>query len=230
MPDAPALQWMTAADLAGACHGTAHALVVDLRDPAFAPLDFLAASTEDLADRARPIAGARHWFLKRRALLRSLMAWRLACSADSVIIAHDPSGVPRLRVPDTRLHLSVAARGAFAACAVADVPVGIDLETIDRATSPVPDVLDAQERTMLHGLSPDEAHRRFLAFWTAKEAYLKACGAGLTRDPATIRIDLSGDDIFIVHDPLHTPPAPTGARRTLRLGVTELACACVQLP
>ena len=40
---------------------------------------------------------------------------------------------------------------------------------------------------------------RFLRLWTAKEAYLKAIGAGLSTDPRDVRIDLAGDRPTLAH-------------------------------
>jgi phosphopantetheinyl transferase len=90
--------------------------------------------------------------------------------------------------------VSVASRGSIAALAIASSPVGIDLEPLDAQAPVVREVLHPRELLALQ-----EAPDHFLRLWTAKEAYLKANGAGLVRDPAQIEISLE-PQLFLARD------------------------------
>ena len=64
--------------------------------------------------------------------------------------------------------------------------LGIDVETVDgsaRWLLASPRVLSVSERDRLgREACPRHREERFLAFWTLKEAYAKACGEGLRMD------------------------------------------------
>ena len=134
---------------------------------------------------ARPGAAPRTYFLRRRLALRALLGASLGINPRHIRIGYDFEGAPR--VLSHRAFVSVAARGSIAALAVASSPIGIDLEPLDaeQPATIVPEVLHPRELLALRE-TPDH----FLRLWTAKEAYLKANGAGLVRDPAQIEISL----------------------------------------
>jgi 4'-phosphopantetheinyl transferase len=70
--------------------------------------------------------------------------------------------------------------------------VGVDVEPL-RAVSPAlaRRCLSPRELAWLEE-HPGDRSRRFAELWTAKEAYLKATGAGLSTDPRDVRIDPTG--------------------------------------
>jgi 4'-phosphopantetheinyl transferase len=84
---------------------------------------------------------------------------------------------------------SVAHSGDLVAVAVAQAPVGVDVEQLDGRPRPVggdgdPDalarlVLSAAERAALAKVAPAGRARAFLVAWTRKEAVTKATGDGL---------------------------------------------------
>ena len=57
-----------------------------------------------------------------------------------------------------------------------------------------------RERAALGGLPADARHAAVMAWWTAKEAYVKARGVGLSLDPAGLEV-------------VHADAAPVGVRR-----------------
>lgn len=91
-------------------------------------------------------------------------------------ISVDENGKPFL--PDSGMFFSLSHSGAYAACALSDRPVGLDLE---RETAPRPPLLrrcfSAAEQEYIRSSSNPSA--AFTQLWTGKESLGKATGAGL---------------------------------------------------
>lgn len=157
-------------------------------DPA--ALDALAAALPD-AERAWAAqlrAGApRARFVAARAALRRLLAARLGCAPAAVPIVADARGKPVLAGgAGAPLWFSVSHSGSIALVALAAEPVGVDVEAERVLRDPV--ALAARffspgERGAVELAPVSERTRRFLELWTAKEAVLKASGAGLAGLP-----------------------------------------------
>ncbi|HUZ66339.1 MAG TPA: 4'-phosphopantetheinyl transferase superfamily protein [Beijerinckiaceae bacterium] len=193
--------WLTVAELAAKASPLPQpiALLADLDDPACADLANLAPSEEDLIDAGRPSAGARAYFLRRRALLRLLVGYYLSVPRSEVKISYDAHGAP-LVASNPSCFVSVSARGSLAALAVACAPIGVDIELSGETREPVWTVLHEREREFLKGLDPDQRHAAFLRIWTMKEAYLKAIGRGFERDPTEIEVSDDGNNRALVRD------------------------------
>lgn len=123
----------------------------------------------------------------RAALARRLIAARAKCAESAVQLTHDARGAPHVAVPSCGLRLSKAGRDDVVAAAVAEYPVGVDIEAIGAPLEPPFNVLHPAERALLVQ-SGDGAHEMFLRIWTAKEAYVKALRTGLSREPSEIEI------------------------------------------
>ncbi len=193
------IEWLTAESVQRAAvepreYVTGRALVTDLRDPRILPLLRPAPTASDYADERRPGASDRSYFLARRAALRSLVALYAQCDADEVTIGYDAPGAPRVTLPQG-CFVSVSGRGPYAALAVSSAPIGIDLEFMNRDVEVIDDVLHPAERAEIARLPNADRADRFLRIWTAKEAFLKAQGTGLTEDPARIRVEFAGEGI-----------------------------------
>jgi 4'-phosphopantetheinyl transferase len=126
--------------------------------------------------------------------------WRFTVGDHGKPEVDSPPGGPRLR-----LNLSHT-RGLAAAVLTEEHDVGIDVEWLDRKTGGM-DVAQRffapAECAQLAAVPPEETGRTFLAFWTLKEAYVKAIGKGLaqpldsfafTLDPLAIRFDAAQAD------------------------------------
>lgn len=124
---------------------------------------------------------ARRW-----AACRTLLRLTLGCCLDlapkSLEFTLGPWGKPGLR--GCPLRFSVSHSGGVALLAVAwRREVGVDLERISRALSPeelAPQVLSEREQAWLREQAPEQRRSAFLTLWTAKEAYVKATGQGLS--------------------------------------------------
>ena len=98
------------------------------------------------------------------------------------------SGKPCLK--GDNLHFSISHSGTYVACVVDTAPVGIDIETprtihkntINHCCTEDEKTFICQDfSTLPPALLPNSAEaKRFLSVWTAKEAYLKYTGEGLS--------------------------------------------------
>lgn len=139
---------------------------------------------------------------ERRASLRSLAAAASGPSAGEIAVVHEAGRAPRLVACDARrLCLSSASRSGWAALAVAAGPVGIDVERIDPGGEIPWNVLHPGEVAHLRAEPRADRAAAFARLWTVKEAYLKALGQGLAREPASFRVAGAGAAWSLVHDP-----------------------------
>lgn len=163
----------------------------------------------------------------RRALLRRLAAGSLGVAEDVVAIVHAEGRPPRLDRPvGAALHLSSASRGQLCALAASSRRVGIDLERIEDAEPPWR-VLHSDEAAYLAGLEGPARGRAFARLWSLKEAYLKALGRGLSRDPASFAVSFANEGHATIFDLDRAVAA--AARTSWRDAGGEVAVAVVTL-
>lgn len=124
-----------------------------------------------------------HEFLVGRLMVRRWLAALTAHAPNDWQFIEGFRGRPEVASPHTSLRFNIAHSGGVVACIFTDGrEAGVDVEDLGRrmiepelwarycAPSEIADI-EAQ---------PEEArHRRFLSFWTLKEAYLKALGLGI---------------------------------------------------
>ena len=88
----------------------------------------------------------------------------------------DAAGKPYLK--DIPLHFSLSHSGRYAACAVSDRPIGLDIQ-IRTAWDPALTARFFTEDEQLFLRRSQESDRDFTALWCRKEAFLKVTGLGL---------------------------------------------------
>lgn len=143
------------------------------------------------ADDARRYAAAHGW-------LRRILAAQLGVDPGGVTFAPG-TGKPRL-AGGAGPCFNLSHAGELALVAVARREVGVDverrvdlevvdLEVVDLAFTP-------REAAWVRSLAPGDQPDAFLRLWTAKEAYLKATGSGLSVPPSTVEVALpaGGDE------------------------------------
>lgn len=123
-------------------------------------------------------------------------ALRGALGRSSCPLLRDASGCPRLEQPSEKpLWFNLSHTAGMVVCALAQAPVGIDVEGTDRVRDWHgiasrffhPDELAWIERAPL-----TERCRRFVTIWTLKEAVVKATGRGLAIPLAGFAVDADG--------------------------------------
>lgn len=111
--------------------------------------------------------GAKKQSLAAEALLRRMLGM-------DAVVERLPSGQPVLA--DRSTCISIAHCEDYVACAVSEKPVGIDIEKIKPVKPGMAErVCTAEE---LQFVQSDDS--RFFEIWTAKEAYFKMKGTGIT--------------------------------------------------
>lgn len=163
-------------------------------------LPLLAPTASDSADAGHRSGEALRLFLARRSALRHLVAWRLEVEAETVVIGYDGQGAPRVRAPRSDVFVSVSGRGSGAGLAVGPRPVGVDIEPLEPNVDLPRAVLAPAERERIEALPQSRRAVAFLHHWTAKEAYLKALGTGLLRDPAEVAVCWPDASDFSIRD------------------------------
>lgn len=139
-----------------------------------------AALSEDERERADAIAKPlrRRQFIAGRLLLRRMLAQALGGRCEDFELDATAGAPPRMRSrPD--LHLSVSHSREWVAAAIADRPVGIDIEALAARRDPerfarwVCSTDEFDRWRALDGVAADDA---LIAHWTRKEAWLKREG------------------------------------------------------
>ena len=139
----------------------------------------------------------RDRFIARRALLRRLLAKRLAVSPSSIEFAYGPGGKPELSPPlaCSGLRFNVSHWQDLALYSLSrGVEVGVDLEAMDitaEADSIASATFSPVEYETYRSLRPGDKPFAFLLWWTRKEALLKATGDGLSVPLHTLDVSAS---------------------------------------
>lgn len=133
------------------------------------------------SDRLRSVCG--------ELLVRKYFSELPGMSHQAVRFTTGPYGKPyAANLPD--VHFTVSHAGRWVVAAFAGLPVGIDVEQVQLPIDPaVPNlVMSAAELLEYVRLRDEEKGAYFYRVWTLKESFVKALGAGLSMDPATITL------------------------------------------
>ena len=130
-------------------------------------------------------------FLVGRAGLRLLLGRRLGMAPERIVFAKNDYGKPLLA--SRALHFNVSHAGDWVVLAVsATAPVGVDVEawqTEGVQAELSASVLTPHEKAWIAKLAAGRGGEAFTRVWVCKEAYVKACGEGVSRNFAEICID-----------------------------------------
>jgi 4'-phosphopantetheinyl transferase len=189
------------------------------------------ATLEELADRAvhytSLLDGAetarmqrfkfdadRERFLLGHGFLRDVLGRHLDQDGAALTFERGPHGKPFLR--DASVHFNLSdTKDAVAIAIGREQDLGVDIETMARHVD--------HERVADHYFTAEEqgsiseavdGKRRFLEFWTRKEAMLKASGVGIMDDLRVLRVDQALNRMTITHDVFMAMAAPEYHVRT----------------
>jgi 4'-phosphopantetheinyl transferase len=147
--------------------------------------DSLSPDERARAARFRSPEDARRYMVAR-GWLRHVLGAALGIAPVDVAISSNP-GKPRV----AGLSFNVSHAGELTLIAVDDHEVGVDVEPVssgEAALEAAPLVCTPDELATLADLPPHEAAPLSLAWWTAKEAYLKATGEGFGFPPEQVGV------------------------------------------
>ena len=137
----------------------------------------------------------RRRFAISRYAVRTILSTYLDCDSRAIAFEYGEHGKPAIDGSPVEFNLTHSEDLAY--FAVARRPVGIDLEYAkDRAPLDVAERYFApdEHRQILELPSDRDRTRAFFLAWTRKEAYLKACGAGLSSGLAEVSVTLRPGD------------------------------------
>lgn len=108
----------------------------------------------------------------------------------SARFAYGEHGKPYVEGADVFFNLSHS--GRFAVCAIADCPVGVDVQEVSRADEKLMKRVCTQREYAYLSSFGFGATKEFFRLWCAKESAMKYLGSGLSLSPAKIEITLGG--------------------------------------
>lgn len=129
----------------------------------------------------------RHLYLVAHALLRTSLSRYADVSPRDWQFNGEHGQRPEIvnnDLAEPPLRFSLSHTRGLAACIITrQADVGVDVEPIDNKVNAMTigeRFFSSYESQQLAGLSGDARRERFLQYWTLKEAYVKACGVGLS--------------------------------------------------
>ena len=109
-------------------------------------------------------------------LARRVVGEKLGIAPEQVALTVDENDKPRIE--GDPMYISMSHSGAWAVCAVADKPVGVDVEVIRGAQEKFIDRVCSEEEQKYIRYGDAGCFQRFWECWTAKEALFKLTGKG----------------------------------------------------
>jgi len=169
-------------------------------------------SADELA-QARRLAREplRRRFVMCRTTLRAILGRYLGRAPAELTFALGPYGKPYLNATRARgrLRFNVSHSDELALVAVSQRrELGVDLERV-RPVDNIDDIVARSftpaEQLAYHRTAPGDRLSAFYRYWTLKEAYLKACGIGLSRALAEIDVSRAEDRLLRLPNAVGTP-------------------------
>jgi 4'-phosphopantetheinyl transferase len=144
--------------------------------------------SDDEQNRYKSFYFERHRkpYLISHALLRTTLSRYMNIPPANWVFSYDSYGRPQIDKPrgTPELRFNLSRTQGIAVCLIASsLNAGIDIESVNNLDDPellYRHVLSLSEIASLQGLPAHTLKKRFLIYWTLKEAYVKAIGKGLS--------------------------------------------------
>lgn len=121
-------------------------------------------------------------------LAKKMLAEYTGIPLEEILLERTEKGKPFAQ--NCAAHFNLSHSGPFVACAVGDAPLGVDIEELATPDLRVAKRLCTPEEMVYLDLQKPDATLRFYRLWTAKEAYFKAIGTGITNLQSVCYFDL----------------------------------------
>ncbi len=140
----------------------------------------------------------RRRFVVGRGVLRVLLGGYQHCAPEQLQFDYGTNGKPFLAHPQQEIQFNASHSRELALFAFTTYhAVGVDIEymrAFPDAASIIDHFFSAQEQSHFRSLPPDKQTEAFFAGWTRKEAYLKACGDGLSYPLSQFEVSMAPDE------------------------------------
>lgn len=172
----------------------------------------------------------RERFIIAHGLLRTLLGDRLGASPDELRFGRGPYGKPFIEGSDLSFNLSDT-KDALVIAIGRNGQIGVDVETMARNVDhrSVSEHYFTLEEVELISASSDRK-RRFLEFWTRKEAVLKASGVGIMEDLRVLQVHAPENRMTIGHEAFVRHAAAQYHLGTWHLGKDHILSVATDTP
>ncbi|MBK7382971.1 MAG: 4'-phosphopantetheinyl transferase superfamily protein [Flavobacteriales bacterium] len=174
------------------------------------------------ADRFR-FEPDRERFILGHGLLRMVLMGYVGGDGRSIRYARGPFGKPSLDPKEVHFNFSDT-KDAFLIGVSRSIDLGVDIETMTRNVdheAVSEHYFTGPEITAIRNAG-GHSKRRFLEFWTRKEAVLKASGVGIMDDLRVLRVDAPTNTMTIDHESFTQMAAPEYRVRTWHIGADHI--------
>ena len=141
-------------------------------------------------DKKRSVAGDM--------IVKTALAEFCGVSAENIVIETDENGKPY--PVNINLHFNISHAEDYVVCVVSDNKIGVDIEKIKPVNLNIAKrFFNEEEQIYIFGHKPHKENfeqeptkdllKRFFEVWTAKEAFLKYLGVGLTENLQEIKVN-----------------------------------------
>jgi 4'-phosphopantetheinyl transferase len=142
----------------------------------------------------------RNYFIVARGLLRVILSKYLNITPSHVEFLYKPYGKPNMLPIEGAIPLQFSlshSKDLVVYSVTTSCRIGVDIEymnTLSDYDLLIEQHFSAQEKAAIQRLPEEQQRQAFYSLWTAKEAYLKATGQGLTASLAQIEVGLESDE------------------------------------